>query len=188
MLTRLLFSILVFCSLVTGCGFQLRGATNLPFKTLFIGVRDTSPIAVELKRNIRGNGPTQIVTSASQAEAIFEILGESRRSDLLTINVAGAAVQYKLLYTVRFRVHDPKGREFLAPTELTLTRSFINNNNAVLVQESEINQLFTDMQSDAVQQILRRMEAITPEKVRAVEQGLVPVAPIIVVPVDTPEQ
>ena len=157
---RLLAVTVLACCLIAGCGFQLRGATNLPFKTLYIGIPDTSPIAVELKRHIRGNGPTQIVARPADAEAILTIVNQTNRSDLLTLSVAGLAIQYSLVYTVEFRVHDGHGHDFIPTTAITVSRILRVNSNAVLAQEQEINQLFTDMQSDAVQQMLRRMEAV----------------------------
>ena len=147
---------------LSGCGFQLRGSTNIPFKTIYLGVNDTSPIAVELKRSIRGNGPTKVVADAALADIRLYILGESLTSDILTINSLGLATEYNLHYSIHFRVSDAHGHDYIPPTELVLKRLVLANNNAVLAQNNEIAQLYADMQSDAAQQILRRIEAIKP--------------------------
>jgi LPS-assembly lipoprotein len=146
------------------CGFQLRGTTAIPFKTLYIGVADTSPIAVSLRRSIRDNGPTRIVTDATQAEAKLEIQHESVTSDIQTINSLGLATEYNLYYHIQFRVVSNKGRIYIPPVQLTLTRLILSYNNAVLAENNQINNLVADMQADAVQQILRRIEAIKPEQ------------------------
>lgn len=159
---RVLLALVTALSL-GACGFELRGSTNIPFKTLYIGVADTSPIAVELKRRIRGNGPTKIVSDPATAEAKLEVLHERVSSDIQTINSLGLATEYDLYYHIQFRVTDAKGRIFIPPTELALKRLILANNNAVLAENSQITQLFSDMQSDAAQQILRRIEAIRPE-------------------------
>jgi LPS-assembly lipoprotein len=156
----LITSLLLAC--VSGCGFQLRGSTALPFKTLSINVGDTSPVAVGIKREIRGNGPTQIVATSAPAEARLEILGESLRTDILTINSLGAAAEYNLYYHLRFRVTDDKKHIYIPVTELTLKRLVLANSNAQLAENFEISQLTTDMQSDAAQQVVRRLEAIKP--------------------------
>lgn len=149
---------------LAGCGFQLRGSTNIPFKTFYIGVNDTSSLAVVLKRNIRGNGPTQLVSDPNQAEARLEILGETHDTQLLTINSAGLAVEYYLDTKIRFRVTNGKGKEFIPPTEIAVRRIIKVNSNAVLAQQFEVDQLYRDSEADAAQQILRRIEAIHPEQ------------------------
>lgn len=154
-------SLLLFVALA-GCGFQLRGSTSIPFKTIYLGVSDTSPIAVELKRSIRGNGPTKVVSDVASADIRLSILSESLTSDILTINSLGQATEYNLHYSIRFQVNDAHGHTYIPPTELVLKRLVLANNNAVLAQNNEITQLYADMQSDAAQQILRRIEAIKP--------------------------
>jgi len=146
--------------MASSCGFELRGSTHLPFKTLFISVADTNPMAVEIKRHIRGNGPTQIVSEPAKAEAQLEISHQNVETEIVTINSQGNVSEYNIILYVSFRVHDGKGREFIPYTQLILKRLILANNNAVLAQNFEINQLVADMQSDAARQILRRMEAI----------------------------
>ena len=41
---------------VTACGFHLRGSGGsytLPFKSMYVGLPESSPLAIDLKRNIR---------------------------------------------------------------------------------------------------------------------------------------
>jgi LPS-assembly lipoprotein len=57
---------------------------------------------------------------------------------------------------------DAKGGQMLAPTEITLKRNMEFNEQEVLAKEAEANLLYRDMQSDLVQQILRRLAAMKP--------------------------
>lgn len=150
------------CALLAGCGFELRGSAHIPFKTVYVGVQNTSPIAVELKRSIRGSGSTVLVNDVSKAEARIDILSEALTSDILTINSVGQASEYTLHYHMRFKVSNTKGYDYIPATELTLTRLVLANNNATLAENYEITQLFYDMEVDAAQQILRRVEALHP--------------------------
>jgi LPS-assembly lipoprotein len=148
---------------LSACGFQLRGSTNIPFKTFYIGVNDTSALAVVLKRSIRGNGPTRLVTDPKEAEARLDILQENQQTSILTINRLGQATEYNLYYHIRFRVNDGRGHDYIPITELVLKRLILVNQNATLAENNEILLLYADMQGDAAQQILRRVEAINPE-------------------------
>ncbi|HZV67738.1 MAG TPA: LPS assembly lipoprotein LptE, partial [Telluria sp.] len=65
-------------------------------------------------------------------------------------------------YTLVFHVLDAKGGELLGRTEISLKRSLSFNETEVLAKESEETLLYRDMQTDLVQQILRRLAAIKP--------------------------
>ena len=68
----------------------------------------------------------------------------------------------QLRYRVGFRVTDPKGQVYVPTSEILLTRDIAFNDAQVLSKESEESLLYRDMQSDMVQQILRRLVAAKP--------------------------
>jgi LPS-assembly lipoprotein len=144
------------------CGFQLRGAQTLPFETIFVNSPPNSPLGTTLSRQIRTATGSRTVDQINQANAVLEILGESRDKEVLTLNAQGRAVEYKLIYRLRFRLHDGKGREFITPTEMRAQRDISINDSQVLAKESEETLLYRDMQSDLVQQLLRRIAAVRP--------------------------
>ena len=63
---------------------------------------------------------------------------------------------------IRFRVRGNNGQELLAPTEIILKREISFNESQALAKEAEEGLLYRDMQSDLVQQILRRLVALKP--------------------------
>jgi LPS-assembly lipoprotein len=149
--------------MLTACGFHLRGSNadaNLPFRTIFIGLPDNSPLGAELKRNIRSGNGTQVVREKKDAEAILEVLEESRDKLALTLNSQGRVREYALNYKMRFRIIDNAGKEFLPATLILLKRDMSFSESKILAKESEEELLYSDMQSDLVQQVLRRIAAI----------------------------
>lgn len=152
-------------ALLSACGFRLRGSdgkSGLPFRTVFIGVAETSPVGIELKRYIRASDDTAIVADPKLAEATIDILSETRDRATLSLNTQGRIREYSLYYRLRFQVKDKAGALLLAPTELVLKRDISFNESQVIAKEKEEEMLYRDMQSDAVQQILRRMSALKP--------------------------
>lgn len=145
------------------CGFQLRGSANLPFKTIYIGFPETSAVGNELRRYIRASGDTQIVNDPKSAEAILDLLSEARDKQVLSLNSQGRVREYALLYRVGYRVRDNTQRELQPPTEITVKRDITFNESQALSKEAEEGLLFRDMQSDLVQQILRRLAVIRPQ-------------------------
>jgi LPS-assembly lipoprotein len=152
----------LLCLAPAGCGFQLRGTEKLPFETIYVNTPANSQLGATLGRQIRTGTDTRTVQQAAAANAVLEILGEVRDREILTLNAQGRAVEYKLIYRLRFRLHDGKGREYIAPTELRAQRDISINDAQVLAKESEEALLYRDMQTDLVQQLLRRIAAVKP--------------------------
>lgn len=160
---RRIFLTLAAAATLSACGFQLRGSngqTALPFKTILVGFSETSPLGTELKRHIRASGDTDVVTDPAAAQVILDVLSESREKAILSKNTQGRVREYTLYYKLRFRVRDNKNNELLPPTDIILKRDISFNESAVMAKESEEALLYRDMQSDLVQQMLRRLQVL----------------------------
>jgi len=148
------------CATLAACGFKLRGQQTFPFET--INVPSQTPLGVQLQRNIAAASErTKVVPSPTDAEAVLSVLTEQQEKVILSLNSQGQVREYQLRYRVVFRVSNPKGGDFIAPTSMLLTRD-ITFNNAVLAKEAEEAQLYQEMRSDMVQQIMRRLAAAKP--------------------------
>ena len=154
--------LLVAAAFLAGCGFQLRGQASLPFETLYIP--GSTPLAVELKRNVTSSSKTRLVDSPEKAQAVFSFTDEARDKTILTFTAAGKVNEYRLRYRVGFRVTDSKAALVFLPTsEILLTRDMSFNDAQVIAKEAEEAVLYRDMQTDMVQQIMRRLVAAHPQ-------------------------
>lgn len=147
-------------ALVTSCGFQLRGRTDLPFDTIFVEGMEYSPFTGQLRRAIETASSTKLAERADTAQAILTLIGESQERTILALSGGGRVREFQLRYRVSFRVHDGKGKEWLPADEVILRRDLTYDDTQVLAKEAEAQLLFKDMQSDAVSQVLRRIQAI----------------------------
>ncbi len=152
---RALISVML-ALMLAACGFQLRGAQPLPFSSLYIPA-DNWEMGALLKRNIRALNSTQLTETPQEAQAVFTLLGEAREKNILSLSGTGRVREYQLRYRLAFRVHDLKGKEFIAPTEIVLVRDISFSDERVLAKEQEESLLYRDMQNDMVQQLMRRM-------------------------------
>ncbi len=146
------------------CGFQLRGSAAVPFQTLYIPNAKTG-IALDLKRNIEAGTNAKVVDNPKEADAILELSGENREKIILSLTGAGRVREFRLRYSVRYRVHDSKGNEYVPSTLVELTRDVTYDDSAILAKEAEEQLLFRDMQTDMVQQVLRRLSSAEKPKV-----------------------
>jgi LPS-assembly lipoprotein len=139
------------------CGFQLRGSAELPFKSLYVQVAQTSPFGIELKRALRASD-VPLPESPKAADATLTILSEIREKQILSLGGQGRVREYQLRYRVAYQLRDEK-RIITSPTQILITRDISFNDTEALAKESEEALLYRDMQADAVQQLLRRLQA-----------------------------
>jgi len=154
-----LLMIAVLMSL-SACGFKLRGPVSFPFHSIYIAIPDASPLGGELRRQIRANGATEVMTTAEGAQVIMDVLLESREKQILSLNSQGRVREYNLLYNFSFRLRSPEGKEYLEPVKMQLKRTITFNESVVLAKESEEAALYRDMQNDLVQQVIRRLSVV----------------------------
>jgi LPS-assembly lipoprotein len=150
--------LLAVALLVAGCGFHIRGSESVPFRTLYIPGA-TAGIALDLKRNIQAGTDAKVVDDPKAADAILELSNERREKIILSLSGTGRVREFRLRYSVNFRVHDGKGNEFVPTSTVQLSRDVTFNDSDILAKESEEQLLFRDMQADMVQQLLRRLSA-----------------------------
>ena len=149
--------------LLAGCGFRLRGTAEVPFETLYLPGA-TSGIALDLKRYIQAGTNARVVDDAAKADAIMQFTEEGRLKEVLSLTGTGKVREFQLRYRVGFRVHDGKGTDFVPQSVIQLTRDVTFNDTEILAKEQEEQILFRDMQTDMVQQILRRLAAAKRQK------------------------
>jgi len=153
-------AILLLCALLfSGCGFQLRGAANLPFDSLYVQAPVGSQFANQFRRVVAAGSATRLVDDPKTAEATLVLVQELREKNILSLSGTGRVREFQLRYRMSYRLLDRNSVETLPVSEIVLTRDFSFNDQDTLSKESEEALLFRDMQTDAVQQLVRRLQA-----------------------------
>jgi LPS-assembly lipoprotein len=146
---------------LVACGFHLRGAMDFAFDTVAVTPETGGAVAPELIRTlgdrIRPVAPQQ---DQEPPQAIVDILSETREKSVVGTNSSGQVREFQLRLRVKFRMRTPQGRTLIAETEFAQQRDISFSEAAVLSKEAEETLLYRDMQSDVVQQLLRRMAAV----------------------------
>jgi LPS-assembly lipoprotein len=144
-----------------GCGFALRRAPDLQFRTLqLVGFKAHSPLADELRMNINASENTKVVDTAAQAEVLLEALADSRDKGVAASNATGQVLEFTVRSRFKFRLRTPAGKELIAPTEIALNRDMSYSENLALAKEQEEALLYRGMQTDIVSQVMRRLAAV----------------------------
>ncbi|MBI2768246.1 MAG: hypothetical protein HYX47_01375 [Burkholderiales bacterium] len=148
---------------LAACGFELRRAPAFAFNTIFIGASPNSSLANELKRAITSGGAVELIADTRQLErvqVILDVLAEQREKVVVGLNASGQVREFQLRIRMRFKLRTPGGKELIPDTEILQQRDISFNEAAVLSKEAEENLLYRDMQTDIVQQLLRRLAAV----------------------------
>ena len=152
--------LLALCLVTTlaGCGFHLRGAVDLPFPSLYVNVSNASQFGHELKRALRASD-VRLTDNAKDAAATLSIMSELRERQILSLGGQGRVREYQLRYRIGYQLTDGKTTPLIPPTEIVLKRDISFNDAELLAKESEEALLYRDMQTDAVSQLMRRLQA-----------------------------
>jgi LPS-assembly lipoprotein len=148
-------------ALLAGCGFELRRAPHFAFSTIYIGSAPASALGNELKRSIAtSDGVTVVASLAGNTQVVMDVLGEQREKTVVGLNASGQVREFELRLRFKFKLRTPQGKELIPETELLQQRDISYNETAALSKEAEENLLYRDMQTDLVQQLMRRLAAV----------------------------
>jgi LPS-assembly lipoprotein len=144
---------------LAGCGFHLRGAATFTFDSIYLNSAGSPSFNNELRRAFVGAGSAAVSDSAAAAQVVLDIPVVQDDKEVLSLSSAGAVREFQLIKRVSFRLHDKEGADWMPAGEITIRRSYTFNETQALARDLEEQRLQRDMQTDAIQQIVRRLQA-----------------------------
>lgn len=160
-------TLLLLVSLLSGCGFHLRGNVEMPafVSTIYVQDAHVSRITPVLQQYLKDSDVT-LVQNAVSAKAVLVINSERFDRRVLSVGSGGKVQEYALLYTVQFSLLDQSRHALLDQQNIQVERDMRFDAAQVLAKSSEAAQLNQDMLQDAAQQILRRIQYVKKEDVK----------------------
>lgn len=95
-----------------------------------------------------------------QADAVLDILADQREKSVVGSTAAGQVREFQLRLRFRFKLSTPNGKELIPESEILLQRDISYSESIALSKQEEEAELYRDMQTDVVQQVLRRLAAV----------------------------
>ena len=145
--------------LLAGCGFQLRGTATYAFSSMYLNSGAPPAFNNEMRRALAGAGSATLTETAAAAQVVLDIPVVQDDKEVLSLSSAGAVREFQLIKRVSFRLHDNNGTDWMPAGEITIRRSYTFNESQALARDLEEQRLQRDMQTDAIQQIVRRLQA-----------------------------
>jgi LPS-assembly lipoprotein len=112
-----------------------------------------------LRRALTAAG-VQVSAASAQAEVVLRALTDRRERSVAASTAFGQVRELQLRLRVTVRADTPAGRALMPPVELRLSRDLSTTESATLAKQQEEAELYREMQSDVVAQLLRRLAAL----------------------------
>jgi len=170
----------------SGCGFKLRRGYDMAFKTIQLtGFAGNSPMAAELARALEASGVTVVdstlaATQAASASSVpsshivFEAVLDQRDMVVSTTTAYGQIRDMTARNLLRFQVKRGDGTVLLPAATINMALDLTYNESDALAKQDEVAALHKSMQSDIVNQLMRRLAAIRPDQLTTPPEPLVP--------------
>ncbi|MCB5312349.1 LPS assembly lipoprotein LptE [Yersinia intermedia] len=175
---RILTLLLGLAVLVTaGCGFNLRGTTQVPpeLQKLLLESGDPyGPLTRAIRQQLRLSNVTIVNDPMRKDLPALRILGSSENQDTVSIFRNGVTAEYQLVLHVQTQVLIP-GHD-IYPLRVNIFRTFFDNPLTALAKDAEAEVLRQEMREQAAQQLVRQLLAVHAAEVKnAQENGDKPV-------------
>lgn len=144
--------------LLSGCGFQLRGQTQLPpeMKQTQLVIGDQYSMFARRVRVLLEQSGVQFVTSPD-ATAILEIPQDEVVTEVLTIGDNARVREYRISHTVRYRVLAKDGHEIIPLQTIRQTREISFDEQQILAVSREQEYVKQDLANTLSRLLLTRL-------------------------------
>ena len=144
---------------ISGCGFSLRGADNLPADIQVIELNSTGhnkALQRTLEKRLKPYGLTLLQDHLQQhADLQLTILPDELDRRLLSLFGTGQVAEYELVYTVnyllQFADHEAESLSF------SLSREYQDDPDTVLAKSRELDIILDEMRQLAAERIIRQI-------------------------------
>jgi LPS-assembly lipoprotein len=145
---------------LSGCGFQLRGATEVPaeLSPMFVQAPRGYFTAAALKSTLYANG-VALAASAGDARTVIRILREEEDERVTAVNSQGKVIGTELQLRVEFDAVGKGARPLAERQVIQLAREYVNPGVEVIGKTEEALLIRQDMRDDMADRILHRLKA-----------------------------
>ncbi len=150
---------LILIWLLTGCGFHLRGAIDIPewLDNVSIISRDVNKELVSILKSQLEGYKIDVNSDPSLAKYWLIINSSSLQQQIVSIGASTNPRQYQLILTIEFMLQTPKGQIIKTPRKVNVSRQLTVNNDRILGSNEEQALLVSEMRRDAAIQIINRL-------------------------------
>jgi LPS-assembly lipoprotein len=154
--------------LLSACGFQLRGTGSADFalKEIDLQARNAYGETVKQVRQVLDNSGVKVHTGAPYKLNLANEK-ETQRTASYTGNARSA--EYELTTTLDYEIRGQKNLLLLSD-QLEVQSTFVHDENNLIGSDQESAQLRQEMRRELVQQMVLRLQLVTPARLEQLQQ------------------
>lgn len=147
--------------LLSGCGYHLRGATDIPgeMQRTYIATEDRHSQFYQALRSELGVSGIELVDSPAEATAIFTIHTDITRQRVLSVSARNVPTEYEVFYAVSYSVESGQ-KSLMERRNQTLLQDYTWDETLVLGKEQEQQQLRKAIVDDLVRVIMIQLSSL----------------------------
>lgn len=166
---RLISMLVILSSLLSACGFHLRGYSehNTPaaFSTLKLECANTR--AWQLCQSLRQQLLLNNILLSDEAQYRLVISPIAQDSRTLSLQSNASAAEYGLSSKVDFQLIDRKTDEVIADQEVVVRNSYRHQSSALLAKERERDELQTELSQQIALEIFRQIDVLNKQVINS---------------------
>ncbi len=159
--------LLAMSTLITACGFQLRGTGDMHFglSELGLSARNAYGQTVQLTRKGLENNGVQVTDTAP-----YKLVLNREQQDSRTVSYTSSAqgAETELTKTLDYQIVGRNGEPLLS-NQIEVQRTYVTDENNIAGASESQAQVNNEMTLAMVQQLLGRLQMITPEQLDALQ-------------------
>jgi LPS-assembly lipoprotein len=155
----LLAAILV--TVVSGCGFHLRGSDALPAGMSVTYIQSGNPFSslVDDFTDALTTHGVRVTELRDEATATLRIIENDRGREVLSVNTSGKVLEFQLWQKVSFSISTADNLPIMEPQTVTMRRSYLYSSTDVLGSEREREAVRGILQQSLVHMAMLRIAA-----------------------------
>ncbi|MCL2296907.1 MAG: LPS assembly lipoprotein LptE [Proteobacteria bacterium] len=143
---------------LSACGFKLRGQVAYTFQSIAINGGEAPGLTEDLCKLLDRVSGLKVMPHPKDAQVTLDLKQQTDDKAVLSLTSGGRAREYSLTKIYAFRLYDKDGNDWMLPGEIEIQRTYLYDDTQRLAREIQEQRILQEMQQDAAQQILRRLQ------------------------------
>ncbi|MDP2179778.1 LPS assembly lipoprotein LptE [Methylicorpusculum sp.] len=140
--------------MTAACGYQLRGAIDLPEQMRKIYLKNASnSLQQQFTKTLKASS-VDVVKQINQAGLVVAVFNEKMDRRVLSLSSTGKASEFELNYSLDYELQDASGNVLKKPQSIEITREYYNDQEAIIAKTNEEVIIQQELYQQAVKTIV----------------------------------
>lgn len=162
---RTAVALLLSVTLVSACGWHLRGTLALPegLDRVYLNSQPDARVLSGMLQDLLAANQVDVVDSPAAAQMVINLLSYREERRVVSIGDNTLVTEYELIAQAEFSIEDAQGNTVLPPSDASVVRAYQFDQDNVLGKAEEERLIREEMRRELAQQIIRRLRFLNLE-------------------------